>query len=236
MEKINAFLNWWHSVFGSWDPNRSSWVRYLFTFWFFDEDQMQRVPMAVSWLMLGVVCCSLLSILISVFFYKGGNLMFKIFSVPLCFLGLIGLRLFDDMTLTLCNDTWPTVVSIFTELIPGLFNQPNIGAFLMELFSIILAIPLGLFSILLHGGLALLGLTPFLVLIVMDIIIYKWLAPLEILADIGGGIILVVALALLVLGAGMVAAPMLLLGMCPILGQAIREWNFIGGGGTIIRE
>ena len=38
------------------------------------------------------------------------------------------------------------------------------------------------------------------------------------------------------LGAGMVAAPMLLIGMFPILGQAIREWNFIGSGGTIIRK
>lgn len=232
MEKLDAFLNWWHSIFGNWNPNI---LRSLY-FWFLDDDMIQHVPIAASWVMLAVVVCSILSLFLSIFKFERGKMLFKVFSIPLCFLGLITAKLASDTSNTLIVSTLPTFISIFTEMIPGLFSQPDIGSFLLELFSIIVAIPLGIFSILLHGGLTLLGLSPFLAVIVMDIFIYKWTAPIQILADIGGGIILIMALALAVLGAGLVAAPMILIGMFPVLSQAIREWNFIGGGGTIIRK
>lgn len=232
MDKLNAFLEWWHSMFGSWSPDKLPSK----SFWFLDEEMMQSIPMIASWLMLAVVICSILSLIISIFYYKGGNLLFKIFSIPLCFLGLITLRLTNDTSYTLFHSVIPMFINIFVEQIPGLFSQPDIGSLLLELLDVVLAIPLSLFSILLHGGLTLVGLAPFLILIVMDVIIYKWTAPIQILADIGGGIILILAVCLIVLGMGMVAAPMLLIGMAPILTQAIREWNFIGNGGTIIRE
>ena len=128
------------------------------------------------------------------------------------------IRLANEMSHTLFMSAIPTFISIFTELIPGLFSQPNIGSFLLELFSIILAIPLSIFSILLHGGLTILGLAPFLIQIVIDIVVYKWTAPIHILADIGGGIILVLALALIVLGAGFVGAFMLFTVFFPFFG------------------
>ena len=66
------------------------------------------------------------------------------------------------MSHTLFTSAIPTFISVFTELIPGLFSQSDIGSFLLELFSIILVIPLSLFSIALHGGLTVIGLLPFL--------------------------------------------------------------------------
>lgn len=236
MEKLDAFLTWWHSIFGSWNPNKLPSL----SFWFLEDDLMQHIPMIASWLLLGVVISSILTIIFSVFTYKNGKFLIKLVSIPLCFLGLITIRLANEMSHTLFMSAIPTFISIFTELIPGLFSQPNIGSFLLELFSIILAIPLSIFSILLHGGLTILGLAPFLIQIVIDIVVYKWTAPIHILADIGGGIILVLALALIVLGAGFVGAFMLFTVFFPFFGpifvQSIREWNFTGGGGTIIRK
>lgn len=231
MEHINNFLEWWHSIFGSWNPNMLPSL----SFWYLDDEMTQQIPMISSWLMLAVVICSILSLITSVFYYKGGNLLFKFFTIPLCFLGLITWRLADEMSYTLFH-TLTIFVNIFVEQIPGLFSQPDIGSLLLELLDVVLAIPLSLFSIALHGGLTILGLAPFLAVIVMDVFLYGWMAPIQIFADIGGGIILVLALILAVLGVGMVTAPMLLVAMFPFLSQAIREWNFIGNGGTIIRE
>lgn len=236
MDKINAFLTWWHSIFGNWNPNI---LRSLY-FWFLDEDMIQRLPMAASWLMLAVVVCSILAIPLSLVQRKGVGILFKIGTIPLCFLGLITAKLASDMSNTLIVSTLPNFISIFTEMIPGLSSQPDIGSFLLELFNVIIAIPLGLFSIVLHGGLTLLGLTPFLIVVVVDVIVYTWSAPIHILADLGGGLILILALALIVLGAGFVGAFMLLgvflPGFGPIFFQGIREWNFIGSGGTIIKK
>lgn len=131
------------------------------SFWFPEDDMLQYIPMAASWLMLGVVVCVILSLLLSVFTRERGKILFRFLSIPLCFLGLITIRLANKMSHTLFTSAIPTFISVFTELIPGLFSRSDIGSFLLELFSIILVIPLSLFSIALHGGLTVIGLLPF---------------------------------------------------------------------------
>ena len=236
MDKINAFLAWWHSIFGAWSPNKLPSL----AFWFLEDELMQYIPMMASWALLAVVICSILSIPLSFTQHKSGAILFKIGTVPLCFVGLLLLGFANEMSYELFHEGIRTFKEIYGVLIPGLFSQPDVGSFILELLSVIIAIPLNLFQILLYTTLTLLGLAPFLILIVADIFLYTWAAPIHILADIGGGILLILALALIVLGAGFIGAFMLLVvflpGFGPIFFQGIREWNFIGSGGTIIKK
>lgn len=232
MEKIQAFLTWWHSIFGSWNPNKLPSL----SFWFLEDCQMEQIPILISWLALAVVVCSAIALIHSLIRFRKGYFLTKIITVPVCFLGLIGLAFANEMSYELFHEGFRTFREIYGELIPGLFTQPNFGSFLMELLSVILAIPLNLFQILLYLALTLLGLSPFIGLLVFDVIIYKFMAPIHFLADVGGGILLILGVAMVVLGIGFIGAIFMLTAGAPIFFQAIREWNFTASGGTIIRE
>ncbi len=217
-EKFQTFMSWWYSVFATWDPDRlPSWL-----FWFLQDSQMANVPQVVADVMLVIIVCSLISpiiLLLPLAKGKGSPIALKLWTIPVAFLGLIGLFLGNSLFETFMKGTLPNTVALFTEDIPvswqelqtqfaaakacseGFFFYLIDGPELMEsLFVFLVNALFGpillLISYLLHGGGALLCFSPFIGLFIANIWLYKLTGPIHFLADVGCAMLLLLGVAL----------------------------------------
>jgi hypothetical protein len=231
IDTVQRFLTWWHSIFAAWDPDRL----YSLAFWYLNEDMKEKLPLISSYLLLAVVVSSVICIFHSLVSHDPGILILKVCTIPVALLGMVLLRLATEMSYELIYQGSIYFKEIFLELIPALADYSGIEL-ILKILEVVIAIPLFLFKSLLHLTLTLIGVAPFLGLFAFNMILYKGMGIFHFLADVGGSIILMLGVALVYFGMSVYGALFVLLGGGPIFLQGIREWNFIGSGGTIIRK
>lgn len=232
-EKFFAFRNWWHSVFASWNPSKlPSYIS-----WYFTDEQLPNVPGYVADAMLVVFACMILSLLLPLLRRSKSEvgMMFtmKPIGIAVAALGTFTMFIGSSLLQTFLNGTIPEGLRLFTEEIPdswrfmceqfaaasasakGFFGYmidgPDLlGSIFELLINVTIAPILELFSVLLHGGGALLCLIPFIGLFVAECIFFKWTAPIHFIADLGGGLLMLLAvLALIFCGAVIVGIVMM---------------------------
>lgn len=217
-EKFQTFMTWWYSVFADWNPDRLP----SYLFWFLQDSQMENIPHLVADALLIVIVCSILSpllMLIPMARGKGSPIALKIYTIPIAFIGLIGLHLGNSLLQTLITGTLPSVQQLFCSELPAawqellaqfaaarecsegfffyMMDKPDLLESVFAFFVNAVVGPIvSLISLLLHGGGGLLCLSPFIGLLIANFALYKWTAPVHFIADVGGGVLLIIAAAI----------------------------------------
>lgn len=219
MDKFMALRTWWHSVFANWSAERLP----SYASWFIPEEVIPNVPGYAADALLVIAICMLLSVVLPLFHTKerkahlGYALLMKLITIPVAFLGLIGLHFATNLFETLFMDTIPTLVEGFTETIPEDWNAfcevlseakacpegfwtyfgDELPEILERAVSALCLIPLGVIlgviSVLVHGVGGLLCLLPFIGLLIAECWLFKLAGPIHFLADVGGAILLMLA-------------------------------------------
>lgn len=220
-EKFLAFRTWWHSIFANWNPSKlPSYIS-----WYFSEEQLPSVPGYVADAMLVVFSCMILSLLLPLLRRNKAEIgmMFtmKPIGIAVAALGTFTMFLGSSLFQTFWTSTLSEVGQLFTVDIPeswsfmceqfaaasasadGFFGYmidgPDLlGSIFELLINVILGPILALFSTLLHAGGAILCLIPFIGLFVVECIFFKWTAPVHFIADLGGGLLALLAIMALI--------------------------------------
>ena len=232
-----AFRTWWHSVFADWSAERlPSYIS-----WFIPEEYVADVPGYAADALMVIAICMLLSVVLPLFHRKdrkahlGYTLLMKLITIPVAFLGLIGLHFATGLFETLFMDTIPVMIRGFTEELPGHWNALSgllseasacsegfwayfgdeltdiLGNAFALLGDFTLAPILSLLSILLHGGGGLFCLLPFIGLFIAECWLFKLAGPIHFLADVGGAILLILAVVVAIFCASLYMVGIMLL-------------------------
>lgn len=204
-EKFYVFLEWWYSVFADWNARRMPY----YANWFIPEDMMDTAPKIWANFMLLVFACMILSLILMLITEKGkvGNaLLIKLIAIPVAFLALLGLFFASNLAEGFLLDLFRTAKKGFTEEIPklwGILQAYRAGADIhigdaifagVNLAVDVIAMPiLTLIAVILGIVAVLVCLSPIIGMFVAECALFKFAAPIHFLADLGGGMLMVVA-------------------------------------------
>lgn len=215
-DKFMVFRAWWHSVFATWNAaNLPSYIS-----WFIPDERMPSVPGYVADAMLVVLACMILSLLLPLLRRKkaeiGKVFIMKLVGIGVAAVGMFTMFIGSSLLETLINSTIPSQMQLFTVDIPESWNlmceqfaaasasplgffgymidSPDLlESIFVALYNAILGPIAWLLSMLVHGGGSLLCVLPFIILFVAECIFFKWTAPIHFIADLGGGLLILIA-------------------------------------------
>lgn len=203
-EKFQAFMTWWYSVFATWDPDRLP----SYLFWFLQDNQMASVPETVALILLVVIACTILTLIAAPFEGVDATFSIRLIAIPVAFLGIIGLHFANTFIENLVKESLPSFSRLFNGEIPEAWMmvkaafaaepdiQDIVESIAVLLTKTVIGVPVILFAFLFYSIGALICLSPFIGLLIADLILHKWMGPVHFIADVGGGVLLVIGAAI----------------------------------------